>query len=274
VNVLWAGLVILLTTSVAITAMLLVRRRAPEGSYFADGDRASGVFGVLSTGFAILLGFIVFLAFESYDASRAGAEAEALTVTQQVETAQFFDHVHAATLTGELVCYARSVVGVEWPQMASGKLGDRVSPWSAALFKTIGKVQPQSSTDDAAYGKWLDQTSDREQARRDRIHGAAGVIPMPLWIVLFFISIIIFVYMLFFADSGERALSQAALMGSVIAVVVSLLLLLQFLDRPYHRGSGALRPAAMERTLVILDQELRIAGFRDPLPCDAKGRPL
>ena len=47
--------------------MLLVRRTAPDGSYFQDGDRAAGVFGVLSTGFAILLGFVVFLAFSSYD---------------------------------------------------------------------------------------------------------------------------------------------------------------------------------------------------------------
>jgi hypothetical protein len=66
--------------AVAVTALLLVRRRAPDGSYFSDGDRASGVFGVLATGFAILLGFVVFLAFESYDAARSGAESEALVV--------------------------------------------------------------------------------------------------------------------------------------------------------------------------------------------------
>ena len=57
--------------------MLLVRRRSPEGSYFSDGDRASGVFGVIATGFSVLLGFIIFLAFESYDDSRLGAETEA-----------------------------------------------------------------------------------------------------------------------------------------------------------------------------------------------------
>jgi hypothetical protein len=76
-------------TAVAIAAMLLVRRRAPEGSYFNDGDRAAGVFGVLATGFAVLMGFVVFLALTSYDAARSGAEAEALVVAQTVETAQF-----------------------------------------------------------------------------------------------------------------------------------------------------------------------------------------
>ena len=42
-------------------------------------------------------------------------------------------------------------------------------------------------------------------ARSDRTHGAEGVIPTPLWIVLFLSAGIIFVFMLFFADSGERA---------------------------------------------------------------------
>ena len=89
-NLLWAGLVVVAVTTLAITAMLLVRRRAPAGSYFEDGDRAAGVFGVLATGFAVLLGFVVFLAFESYDTSRSGAETEAEIVTQQFETAQLF----------------------------------------------------------------------------------------------------------------------------------------------------------------------------------------
>ena len=48
-------------------------------------------------GFSVLLGFIVFLAFTSYDQSRSGAETEALVVAQQVETAQFFPAPAAAS---------------------------------------------------------------------------------------------------------------------------------------------------------------------------------
>ena len=54
------------------------------------------------------------------------------------------------------------------------------------MFRTLRTVEPETATEQAAYGKWLDQTSDREEARSDRVHGAVGVIPTPLWIVLFF----------------------------------------------------------------------------------------
>ena len=106
--------------------MLLVRRRAPDGSYFADGDRAAGVFGVLATGFAVLIGFVVFLAFESYDTSRSGAESESRAVVQMFETAQFLPQPASAQLSGELICYAKNVVYQEWPAMQAGTLSDTV----------------------------------------------------------------------------------------------------------------------------------------------------
>jgi Protein of unknown function (DUF4239) len=271
-NLVWGFLFIAVTASLAVGAMLLVRRRAPDGSYFSDGDRASGVFGVLATGFSVLLGFIVFLAFASYDQSRAGAEEEALVLGQQVETAQFFPAPVAAELTGELICYARSVIHVEWPRAEEGTGGDEVNPWGVELFRTVQPFEPQTSRQETAHGKWLDQTSDREAARIDRVHGAVGVIPTPLWVVLIFLAVVIFVYMLFFADSGERAVTQALLMGSVASAVVGLLLLIRFLDHPFHEDVGGVRPVAMERTLRLMDDALATAGIRVEPPCDERGR--
>jgi amino acid transporter len=271
VNLVWAALVIAAATAPAVAAMLLVRRRAPEGSYFADGDRAAGVFGVLATGFSVLLGLIVFLAFESYDQSRTGAETEALVLAQQVETAQFFARPVGDRLTGQLVCYGRSVVSKEWPQAEAGERPDDINPWGAELFRTLQTVEPQAPSQQSAYDKWLDQTSERETARSDRLHGAVGVIPTPLWIVLILIAAVIFVFMLFFADPAEGAITQAVLMGSVASVIVAMLLLIRFLDSPFHEGIGGVRPVAMERTLQIIDEELRVVNRPIPFPCDSAG---
>jgi hypothetical protein len=273
-NLGWSLLLIGLATGLAVGAMLLVRRKAPDGGYFNDGDRAAGVFGVLATGLAILLGFVVFLAFTSYDTSRAGAESEAMTVAQQFETAQFLPDDVRLRLSRELVCYGRSVVHLEWPRMEAGTEGDAINSWSAALFRTLGTTEPASASEQAAYGKWLDQTSDREAARNSRIHGADNVVPGPLWLVLFCIALIIFAFMLFFADSGERAVVQAMLVGTVITVIAATLLLVEFFDNPFDRGFGSLRPVAMERTLRILEQERLVVHETGALPCDAMGTAL
>ncbi|HET9602517.1 MAG TPA: hypothetical protein VFP08_13045, partial [Acidimicrobiales bacterium] len=199
-NVLIGAVVVGVAAALSIVAMLTVRRRAPDGGYFADGDRAAGVFGVLATGFSVLLGFLIFLAFESYDAARVGAETEALLVAQQIETAQLLQVDLRDDLASGLVCYARYVIAGEWDDHEPG---ERINPWGVALFRATERMAPTSATEEAAYAKWLDQTSTREEARRDRIHGAEGVVPTPLWIALFVISAVVFLYMLFFADSAE-----------------------------------------------------------------------
>ena len=270
-NLFTAGLIILGVAAVAIGAMLLVRRTAPEGSYFQDGDRAAGVFGVLSTGFAILLGFVVFLAFSSYDTSRAGAEHEAQIVAQQFQTAQLLPEPVRKPLSENLVCYARNVVYGEWPRLTSGAGAAPTNPWGISMFLELRTVEPVKASEQAAYSKWLDEQTERQLGRDDRTHGAEGVIPAPLWIVLFISAGIIFLFMLLFADSSERAFVQATMMGGVAVVISSMLLLLWFLDNPYHRGTGGLRPVAMERTLERLDLAADLIRLDLEPPCDAAG---
>jgi hypothetical protein len=271
-DLVWAAIIVVGVTAVSIAAMLFARRRAPEGSHFADGDRAAGVFGVLATGFALLSGFVVFLAFESYDTSRSGASSEARIVAHQLETVQFLPPAGRKQLTGELVCYARDVVHHEWPEMKAGTLGENPNMWGVTLFRSLRAVQPHSAAEQAAYAKYLDERSDREDARADRAHGAEGVIPAPVWIVLFLSAGILFLFMLFFADPAEGVVVQATMMGGVMVLVTSLLLLLAFLDSPYSGDIGALKPTAMESTLNLIQMEAHVVGGVTA-PCDATGLP-
>jgi hypothetical protein len=271
VNLLWAALITAAAAAVTVTALLLVRRNAPDGSYFNDGDRAAGVFGVLATGFAVLLGFVVFLAFESYDQARSGAETEALVLARQYQTAQFMPQSVRGRLGVELLCYGRAVVGREWPELEDGEGVPRINPWAVALFRTLKVAQPRSTTEESAYDQWLDQTSTREEARNERLHPADGIIPTSLWIVLFLSATLIFGFMLLFADSGERAFVQGVLIGAVTVVIVATLLLLRALDSPFHGGVGGLEPVAMERAIVLIEDQREIVRDRTRVPCDASG---
>jgi hypothetical protein len=77
--------------------------------------------------------------------------------------------------------------------------------------------------------------------------------------------------MLLFADSAEAAFVQAAMIGAVAVVTTSTLLLLWFLDNPYHSGVGGLKPVAMVRTLDLIDRVAPVVGGLGTLPCDAHG---
>ena len=77
--------------------------------------------------------------------------------------------------------------------------------------------------------------------------------------------------MMFFADSGEARVVQAVQVGSVTIVMVVLLMLIRFLDHPFQDGTGGLQPTAMQRTLSLLETELKDVGDRAPAPCNEVG---
>ena len=137
-----------------------------------------------------------------------------------------------------------------------------------------GPSNAKTFSEQTAYDKWFDRNADRETARNERIHGAVGVIPGPLWVVLLFSSLTIFVFMMFFADSAERWYVQALMPAAVVAVMSATLLLISFLDDPFRDGFGGLKPVAMERTLDLLEEERLALGQGAALPCDAQGRPV
>ena len=161
-----------------------------------------------------------------------------------METAQRLPADVREDLTGQLVCYARWVVNVEWDQMEDGTLDDQLNPWGPTMFSTLQDVELASPVEEASYDQWLEQTSTRQLGRQDRIHGAAGVMPTPLWIALFFIGLIVVGFILTFADSGERAAVQSLYMGGTLATIVAMMLLLNFLDDPVRSGVGGLQPVA------------------------------
>lgn len=270
-GLIWAVVIIVVATATMVAAMLWVRRGAPEGSRFKDGDRASGVFGVLATGFALLLGLVILLAFTKYDDTRAGSEAEALVLAQQFETAQLMPSDARGELSGELICYGRSVVHDEWPAMEQGDAVDPINPWSISLFRTLQSVNPVRASEQSAYDAWLSETGTREEARRDRLHAAEGIVPLPIWLVLFFSVALILTYLLFFADSGESAVVQGMIAGSVTAVMVATLLVLVALDNPFTTDIGAIRPVAMQRTLAVMDEAVHDLKLEQTPPCNDLG---
>src|SRR2546423_456760 len=101
---LWLAVLILAgAEGLAVGLMLLVRRRAPVGSFFKDTAEAAGVFAVVGTAFAVLLAFVFFLPSQSYDSARKAAGGGADAVRGLFGTGALFPPPARLTLQGQLV---------------------------------------------------------------------------------------------------------------------------------------------------------------------------
>ncbi|MGZ8667568.1 MAG: bestrophin-like domain, partial [Solirubrobacterales bacterium] len=104
------ALIVLAADLGAIAAMALIRRRAPADGFFRDSQVAAGAFTVTGTIFAVMVGFVFLIAFQSYAAARTSARTEAGATAALFHAADAFPGPARRTLQGDLICYSRGVV--------------------------------------------------------------------------------------------------------------------------------------------------------------------
>ncbi|MBX5443438.1 MAG: hypothetical protein IRZ32_18165 [Solirubrobacteraceae bacterium] len=268
----WLGIALVIAANVvAVAVMLTVRRRAPAGGYYRDMQQAGWVYSAAGTSFAVILAFVFVLAFQSFDRARTSASAEAEATTSLFATAAIFPAAERDALQGELVCYARAVIALEWPAMRDGTSSDVVQDWVFQLHRTFAEAPASTNPKvDAAYGSWLATMQERQDGRQGRLDEARPFVPPLVWVFLLVGSVLVIAFVWLFVDSAERTFAQAALPIGITTVIVSGLVLVRFFDAPYLTTPGSVQPEAMERTLHLME------GFRDlaiRAPCDTSGRP-
>lgn len=273
-NPLLATVVIVVSAAVMIGVMLMIRRIAPGGGFFADSDRASGVFGFLGAGFVILLGFVIFLSFGTYDSAANHADAEAAAVVDQFQTASDFRGNLVETAQGELICYARSVIAQEWPAMRNGERSKVTEGWVVALNNTGSKEQDAVGINSEQVKSWWDATADREVGRRGRMLVAQGEIPVLLWALLVIGAALVVGFVLFYADPDERVLPQIMMIGGVTVLVVASLLAVQVLASPFEGQNGSIDPGGMEYSLTEMAEFAKAEDWQPDALCNQAGVPL
>jgi hypothetical protein len=269
VNLLVLAMIIVGAVSLAVALMLVVRRYSRTDAFLTDTTRGSAIFGMTGTAFAVLLAFVVLVAFQSYGNAKTGAEAEAVAVVEMSRTAEFFTATDRDLLQGELVCYARAVVNHGWASMRDGQSSPVVDRWVEKLKRTSQEFELNSEIQRAAFRHLLQESDDRVAGRRERLSEADPVVTPPVWFILVLGGLVNIFFVLLFTDRRERFLVQASLMAVVTTMVVTGLVLVWFLDHPYEDHTGSLKPVEMRRSITIMEHEHR--GLRQP--CSPEGTP-
>ena len=261
-----APIIVLAVVALAVTAKLLVRRRAPEGGWFTDLPRSAGSLSVIGTMFAVMLAFVILFSLQSFQRAREGANIEAVAVTELSSVAAVFPPPTGDRMRGELVCYGRAVIHHEWPAMRHGQSSALVESWVDRMQDDFAAAAPEEARHEAAFGQWFDENAQRRDGRRERLAEAAPFLPMPLWFALGIGAMLTLSYMVVQADKRETRVIQAIPIAFVAAIITAGLLVVAFLDNPYSGDDGSINPTEMNRTLVRIDHDV-------DAPCDERGNP-
>ncbi len=269
-SILVAAAIIAGACAVACGLMFAIHRLGTKDAFLADTTRGAGVYAVAGTAFAVLLAFVVLVAYESYNQGKAGAEKEADAAISLFRAAEFFPRDEHRPLQGELICYGRAVVSHDWPAMRDGHRSRLVDRWAFRLQNAYQGLAVRTLKEQAGFADILDLGNDRVEGRRERLDDATPVVTTPVWFILGLGAVVNIAFVLLFIDRRNEAFgAQAALIATITSVVVAGLLLVWFLDHPYEDATGSIKPNEMRSAVNVMEQEF--PGV--PAPCTPSGEP-
>jgi hypothetical protein len=263
--------IILGACALACLLLLALHRWGPRDVLVSDSARGAAVYTIVGTSFAVVMAFVVLIAFESFNDAKDGSQQEADAVLELYRAVDYFPASERDPVQGRLVCYGRAVVAHDWPAMRRDERSAIVDDWSYALQRAYRSLSVPGPKEKIAFADLLNLSQDRVDARRLRVTQASATVTAPVWLILGLGALVnIGLALLFIDRRSESLVVQALLVASLTAVVVSTLLLIYFLDHPYADASGGIQPSEMEATLSIMH-------VQDPdlvPPCTPDGRPL
>jgi hypothetical protein len=193
----------------------------------------------------VVLALVVIAAWEEYSDAREAVADEATAVLNLARSANGWPAGDRGEVESALTTYARQVVDVEWPAMARGDFGPTADTVTVnQLWQSLNEANESAAAKSASY-----------EINRLLLGQEGLPISMAVILIIGAVVTIGFAY-LFAVDNGLLH----GLMIASLAVLVTLLLLLQFqLGMPFQ-GVSAIEPTAMELVRTEIDAGLGVIG--------------
>ncbi len=205
------------------------------------------VIAVVGVIYAVLLAFVVIVAWETFDKAEevVGQEASALRTVYRDSVGLPTDS--QAPLQELVRRYAHEVVTDSWPAMEQGQPGD---PEAGDLLTDMARVLSSAPITTPAQQEFVGAETERlnqlVSLRSQRLDFVQSGIPGILWIALIVGAIVTVGFALLFGV--ERAALQMLMVGSLAALVGVLLFVAVGFNYPFS-GDVSVQPEPFERVL-------------------------
>ena len=241
-----ALLIIAVAISGAVLIELLVRRVVSADLRMSHTAVASAMFGVVGTTYAVLLAFVAMLAWEGFNHAQSVTDTEASLVLNVYEMIDGLSGPEMASMRADTIAYARSVVAVEWPAQAAGRIVPENEPSLDRITRTALHLGTNAASGDL-HSLLLSDLAKLSSVRRERLLVQRTPIPLLVWFVLLAGGAISLAFSSFL---GAPSLRMHLTMSSLLALSGALvLLLIVALSNPF-RGDLAVTPEPFTRALA------------------------
>ena len=226
----------------------------PQDRVEAHNDTYGVYFSMVGLLYAILLAFVVVVAWEQFNSAEESTHTEVTRLSNLFRDSEPLPDTDQNRIQNALVVYVQNVIDREYDSMAEGESDGPTEEayeaiWNGFYTADVPAEGPAASFYDSAVGR----LNELGEARRLRVLSSQSTIPLPLWVLLvggglFTLSWLFPFYM---ADTRVQTLA----VGSVGAFTGFVLFLIYALQHPFA-GDIAIDPAVYQGLLDGWQQKL------------------
>lgn len=228
---LFAVLVVSGTVLFAVGGTIFVRRRVPVEVLEKQHEVGGFLYGALAVIYGILLAFVVFVVWTSYQSASDAVASEADQLVDLLRISKGFPPELHAAVHHQLRQYTNSVIADEWPSMREGHESAKTEAEIEALWQIYVRAGATVSRDAPLLLESLERMARLADARRARLGKSVSRIPPLLWILLVGGGLIMILFTYFFGIRNVRA--QMLMTAALASQIAFVLFLVAAIDRPF-----------------------------------------
>ena len=234
--------------AVATLGFRIALRYRPRVQDDAHNDVHAVYFNMVGLLYAILLAFVVVVAWEQFNAADESTSTEVTRLSNLFRDAQPLPDDDRARIQAALRTYVENVIDREYDAMADGNPDEQTAQAYQAIwnqyYRTKVEDEPAATFFEAAVGR----LNELGEARRRRVASSQAKIPAPLWILLIGGGLFTIAWLFPFRMADTRVQTWA--LGTVGAFTGFVLFLIYALQHPFA-GDIAIDPSVYQG---LLDQ--------------------
>jgi hypothetical protein len=213
----------------------------------AHNDVYGVYFSMVGLLYAILLAFVVVVAWEQFNSAEESTHTEVTRLSNLFRDSEPFPPENRDRIQGALVAYVQSVVDREYDAMADGESDGLTTRayeniWDQFYNTRVEGDGPAASFYDSAVGR----LNELGEARRLRVLASQSTIPAPLWVLLIGGGLFTIAWLFPFSMPDTRI--QTVALGTVGAFTGFVLFLIYALQHPFA-GDIAIDPGVYQSLL-------------------------
>jgi hypothetical protein len=233
--------------AVAVVGFRLALRYRPAVRDEAHNDVFGVYFSMVGLLYAILLAFVVVVAWEQFNSAEESTHTEVTRLSNLFRDAEPLPSEDRVRIQEALVAYVQNVVNREYDAMADGESDGPTTAayeniWNRFYDTRVEGDGPAATFYDSAVGR----LNELGEARRLRVLSSQSTIPAPLWILLIGGGLFTLGWLFPFHMADARIQTWA--LGTVGAFTGFVLFLIYALQHPFS-GDIAIDPGVYQSLL-------------------------